>query len=89
MSDNAFVDAKGAAEKVAKKKLGIRRNTAVRVIREREKQPGGRYTTLEQIDAIWGMGPDTMSDLITSFFAGLRDDERWYPDENVTNLLPE
>ncbi|MCB0568239.1 MAG: hypothetical protein KDC66_00670 [Phaeodactylibacter sp.] len=45
------------------------RTLAARILRERNGLPGRRFTDLEQIDSIRGVGPGTIRDLVYSFGA--------------------
>ena len=45
----------------------IGRSLAARILRERNLLPNRRFSDLEQIDAIHGVGPGTMQDLVYSF----------------------
>ncbi len=91
VQDNPLVDATGKVEKKPTKKKGIRRSLAQKIIDVRKELPDGRFRRLQQIDAIKGVGPDTMSDIITTFFGvggrNEQDDARWYPSEEIVALL--
>lgn len=49
---------------------GIRLELAARILKEREQLEGGRFTSLQQIDDVGGVGPDTLKDIIESFRPG-------------------
>lgn len=87
--DNAYVDGKGAAMPEPKQKIGLASPTAANIIAARDALPGKKFTRLEEIDAVKGVGPDTLSDLITSFLMARGDETRWYPDEDLASLLGE
>jgi DNA uptake protein ComE-like DNA-binding protein len=46
---------------------GIRRSLARRILEKRATLPGGVFTSLQQIDEIFGVGEDTLHDILYSF----------------------
>ena len=49
------------------KAYGIRPALARRILETRASLPEGRFTSIEQIDAIRGIGPDTLNDILNAF----------------------
>lgn len=45
---------------------GIRRKLAARIVTVRDDRYQGRFSELSQVDAIYGMGPDTLHDLFSA-----------------------
>lgn len=46
---------------------GVRKTLANRILAVRDGLEGGRFTSIEQIDAIYGVGKDTLHDILFSF----------------------
>ncbi len=46
---------------------GIRPSLARRIIAARDGQPGGRFVSVDQIQSVRGVGPDTFHDLLYTF----------------------
>lgn len=89
IEDNCYVDMEGQAEEEPTQKIGITRPTAEEILRVRSELPEGIFGALAQIDEVHGIGPDTLSDIITSFL--LRDrpeiEGDWEVDDEVARLL--
>ncbi|MDX9999999.1 MAG: hypothetical protein RBU30_01755 [Polyangia bacterium] len=85
--DNPHVGTKGLPDPHEKEKVGLTKPTARRILAARDRLPGRRFACLEQIDAVAGVGPDTMSDMITSFLIARDDHGKWYPNPKVVSLL--
>jgi len=82
--DNPYVDASGRAEATERLKHGIDSKTAERIIATRKRL--GKLTSLAQIDAVKGVGPDTLSDIITSFLVPRVEDLEARADEQAERL---
>jgi competence ComEA-like helix-hairpin-helix protein len=50
---------------------GVRPSLARRILEERSRLPDGRFKSLDQIDAIYGVGVDTFHDIIHAFKGSL------------------
>jgi hypothetical protein len=58
--DPSFLRAGGAT-------YGMNFQQAAAVLRYRNRLPGKRFTSMEQLDAVYGIGPDTLHDILYSF----------------------
>lgn len=58
--DPSFLRAGGAT-------YGMNFEQAAAVLRYRNRLPGKRFTSMEQLDAVYGIGPDTLHDILYSF----------------------
>ncbi len=90
--DNPHVNAFGGEEPAPVAKRGIDLKTAQRIISSRQKLPKKRFARLQEIDAVPGVGADTMSDVLTSILglrkpAPIKGRGRWEPDPGVVALL--
>lgn len=63
----------------------VGRTLAARILRERSQLPRRRFTDLEQIDNIRGVGPGTMEDLVYSF--GISADESFQKSMYESNTI--
>jgi hypothetical protein len=93
VADNPYVDAGGRLEVDPTPKRGIDKATAERIVAARKKLK--RFTSLDQIDAVRGVGPDTLSDIISSVLLARQTKVRrsaavkWQANEAVLGqLLP-
>lgn len=92
IKDNPYVDAFGRRQAIAEQKRGIDLKTAERLLQTRNKLPKRRFSNAVEIDEVKGVGPDTFSDIVTTFIdaearrpqGGLR---RWLPDSRLTRVL--
>jgi hypothetical protein len=50
---------------------GIRTHVANNVLKARSKLPGDKFTEIKQIDAVHGIGPDTLNDIFYMFYSDL------------------
>jgi len=53
--------------KPSKRAYGISKNLAQKILKARERLPGKKFQSLDQLDSIRGIGKDTMHDIINTF----------------------
>jgi hypothetical protein len=91
VQDNPYVDAEGRPEREPTSKRGLDKRTAERILTARKKLE--RFSSLDQIDSVRGVGSDTLTDIVSSVLLSRRTrvkrgkGRRWRPQEAVHELL--